>query len=480
VTLPGTTVKESDAPRRRVTPTSTATWFAVGISERGPTVPTPVRSMSDVARLFGARVTYGVLYDALDGFFGERGGLAYISRVVGPAATVATHTFNDISAAPSVRVDAANPGDWGARLTVEIAAGTAAETFQIIVFLDGAEVDSSGDLADVTAAVGWGANSDWVRVTALGVNDPAVVAATALTGGTDDRASITDAHWQAALDRFTRDLGPGQVSMPGRYSTVAHGALNAHGQANNRWPLRDEDPNGSRSAIVTSSLAVRALGTDLARRGQTFDRWGVVTDTTGTTRLIPYSAIHAGMVARSDATNPVGTPVAGDQATSLFLTDLSPNGANWTDTDREALADAGVNVVRNFDGVIQTYDNVTAVDQVLDEKWLDASTGRLAMDITARGTVIGDRHVFRLIDGQGFELSDFRNDLAGMLERKWLDREIYGLTAADASAVDVDPPVNTLDTIAQRKLRANIAFKPSRGARTVEIEIGNTPLTEAL
>jgi hypothetical protein len=391
VTLPGTTVKESDAPRRRVTPTSTATWFAVGISERGPTVPTPVRSMSDVARLFGARVTYGVLYDALDGFFGERGGLAYISRVVGPAATVATHTFNDISAAPSVRVDAANPGDWGARLTVEIAAGTAAETFQIIVFLDGAEVDSSGDLADVTAAVGWGANSDWVRVTALGVNDPAVVAATALTGGTDDRASITDAHWQAALDRFTRDLGPGQVSMPGRYSTVAHGALNAHGQANNRWPLRDEDPNGSRSAIVTSSLAVRALGTDLARRGQTFDRWGVVTDTTGTTRLIPYSAIHAGMVARSD-----------------------------------------------------------------------------------------DRHVFRLIDGQGFELSDFRNDLAGMLERKWLDREIYGLTAADASAVDVDPPVNTLDTIAQRKLRANIAFKPSRGARTVEIEIGNTPLTEAL
>jgi hypothetical protein len=482
MTLPGTTVTEVDAPRRRVTPTGTATWFAVGITERGPTVPTLVRSMADFTNQFGGRVTYGILYDALSGFFGERGSLAYISRVVGPAAAPATHTFNDSGATPSIRVDAANPGDWAnTQLTVQIVAGTGGGTFQILVFLNGTQVDSSGDLIDVNAAVAWGANSDWVRVTALGVNDPAVVAATALTGGTDDRTNIADTHWQAALDRFTKDLGPGQVSMPGRYSDVAHTALNTHGRDRNRWPLRDNDPNGSRSAIVTSAGVVRALGTDLARRGQGFDRWGVAPGVNGIgTRLIPYSAIQAGMVARNDATNPPGVPVAGDNATSEFLTDLSANGAAWTDTDREALADAGVNVVRNFDGVIQTYDNVTAVDQVLDEKWLDASTGRLAMSIAARGKAIGDRHMWRLIDGQSFELTDYRNDLGVMLTGMWLDRELYGATASDAFGVDVDDPVNTVETIAARKLNAVIAFKPSRGARTVSIEIGNTPLTEAL
>lgn len=480
MTLPGTTVNTVDAPRRRVTPTNTATRFTVGITERGPIVPTPVYSMADAVAKFGNRVTYGIVYDELAGFFGERGSVAYVSRVVGPAATVATHTFNDAGATPSIRVDAANPGDWGARLTVQIAAGTAAGSFVVIVFLDGVEVDRSTDLIDVPAAADWGAHSDWIRITALGAADPAVVAATALTGGTDDRAAITDAQWQAALDRFGRDLGPGQVSMPGRYSTVAQTALLTHARDRNRRARLDADPTASRSALVANAATLRALGTDLAKRGTLYARWGVAPGLTpGTTRLIPYSSIQAGMDARNDAANPVGTPVAGDNGTSLFLVDLAPNGAAWTDADLEALANAGVTVARNFDGVIQTYDNVTLVDQVLDEKWLDESTGRLAMAITAQGGVIGDRHMWRLIDGQAFELTDFRNDLAAMLTRMWVDRELYGLTASDAFSVDVDTPINTTETIAARKLRAKIGFKPSRGARQVEIEIGNTPLTEA-
>lgn len=480
MTLPGTTVKDVDAPRRRVVPTNTATRFAVGLAERGPVVPTAVRSLSEFIRLFGNRVTYGLLYDELDGFFGERGNLAYVSRVVGPAATVATSTVNDSGAIPSIRIDAANPGDWGARLTRQIVAGSQAGYFVIVIALDGVEVDRSNDLLDVQAAVDWGAQSDWVRVTALGTGDPAAGSAVALTGGTDDRASITDVHWQAALDRFGKELGPGQVSMSGRYSVPAQTAVLMHCRDRNRRARLDGDPTASRSALVTNAVTLRALGTAVARRGALYARWGIAPGLTpGTTRLIPYSSIQAGMDARNDASNPVGTPVAGENGTSLFLTDLSPNGAAWTDADLEALANAGVTVARNFGGVIQTYDNVTLVDQVLDEKWLDESTGRLAMAITAQGGVIGDRHMWRLIDGQGFELSDFRNDLILLLTRMWRDRELYGLTATDAFNVDVDDPINTAETIAARKLRAKIGFKPSRGARQVEIEIGNTPLTEA-
>jgi hypothetical protein len=190
--------------------------------------------------------------------------------------------------------------------------------------------------------------------------------------------------------------------------------------------------------------------------------------------------VQAGIYARNDAAGIVGQAGAGDNGTSLSLTDLSANGAAWTDTDLAALADAGVTAPRNFGGVIQTYDDVTLVDQTLDNRWLEASTARLAMDLTAQGDAIGDRHMFRKIDGQGFELSDFKNDLVVMLRRRWQNRELYGLTAADAFAVNVDPPVNTIDSINKRKLRAQIAFKPSRTARQVEIELGNTELTEAL
>jgi hypothetical protein len=170
------------------------------------------------------------------------------------------------------------------------------------------------------------------------------------------------------------------------------------------------------------------------------------------------------MDARNDASNPVGTPVAGDNGTSLFLTDLSPNGAAWTDTDLEALANAGVTVVRNFGGVIQTYDNVTPSTR---SSTRSGSTRAPAASRwrSPRRAAIGDRHMWRLIDGQGFELTDFRNDLIVMLTRMW-NRELYGATAADAFSVNVDPPVNTTETIAARKLRAQIGFKPSRGART--------------
>jgi hypothetical protein len=480
VTLPGTTVTTADAPRRRVTPTNTATRFTVGLTERGPVVPTAVYSLADAAAKFGNRVTYGLIYDELSGFFGERGSVAYVSRVVGPAATVATHTFNDALSAPSIRVDAANPGDWGARLKTAVVAGSQAGYYVLVITLDDIEVDRSLDLLDVQAAVDWGAQSDWVRVTALGAADPAVIAATALTGGTDDRASITDAHWQTALDRFGKELGPGQVSMPGRYSVIAQTAVLTHCRDRNRRARLDADPLATRAALVTNAATLRALGVDLARRGTLYARWGVADGLTpGSTRLIPYSSIQAGMDARNDAANPVGTPVAGDNGQSLFLRDLAPNGATWTEADLEALADAGVTVARNFNGVIQTYDNVTLVNQTIDEKWLDESTGRLAMAITALGGQIGDRHMWKLIDGQGFEVSDFKTDLEAMLTRMWLDGELYGRTAADAFTVNIDDPVNTTESIAARKLRAKIGFKPSRGARRVEIEIGNTPLTEA-
>ena len=48
--------------------------------------PQAVRSLGQFTTIFGGRVAFSPLYDALDTFFNEGGNLAYVSRVVGPSA----------------------------------------------------------------------------------------------------------------------------------------------------------------------------------------------------------------------------------------------------------------------------------------------------------------------------------------------------------------------------------------------------------
>src|SRR5947209_15483793 len=91
--LPGTTVTRRDTSPPIAVPTDTSVWFVTGMAEKGPLEPVLIGSMNDYAETFGARVSYGLLYDALDTFFREGGSRAYVSRVVGPTPVAASHTF---------------------------------------------------------------------------------------------------------------------------------------------------------------------------------------------------------------------------------------------------------------------------------------------------------------------------------------------------------------------------------------------------
>src|SRR3954447_9208608 len=97
------------------------TWFVSGVTERGDTTKAvECRGMADFLRLLGDPVPYGTLYEQAQVFFRELGSRMFVSRQVGPAATVGTATLADRSAAPgldTLRVDAASPGAWTSRLT---------------------------------------------------------------------------------------------------------------------------------------------------------------------------------------------------------------------------------------------------------------------------------------------------------------------------------------------------------------------------
>src|SRR6476620_9461769 len=193
---PGTQITIRDTPPSRSVPTDTGVWFVAGMTEKGPNDrPVLVRSLAEYVANFGARVSYGVLYDALDTFFHEGGNRAYVSRVVGPAPVVATATLNDGAAAPTLIVKAKDSGIWGNSLNVAVVAGDVGGEFKLVITDDvlGA-LETSPSLVDKAAAIAWSASSAYVNVFDGGVSvlDPAIVAAVSLGTGTDDHANASD------------------------------------------------------------------------------------------------------------------------------------------------------------------------------------------------------------------------------------------------------------------------------------------------
>lgn len=454
-------------------PTTTGTWFAVGLAEKGSTTEAiAIRSFPQAVTKLGARVAYGVLYDSLQTFFKEGGSLAYVSRVVGPAAKAATVKAVDGSAAETLSLSAANPGEWGNNLSVVISQPSGSH-FQLVVKLSGETKETSPVFATNAEAVAWALNSSYIRLADLGGATPAAATKT-LISGTDDRANITETHWTNALPLFLRHLGPGQVSMPGRTTATAQTNLLAHAKEKNRIAILDGENTATSASLVTQATTLRALAN--ARYGGLYAPWAIVPadpTTTGTVvRTVPYSAVQAGLTARSDGSsrNP-NLAVAGDErGVARYAIGLSQ--APWTAAERDTLSEAGVNVARYLNGAVRTWDNVTLVNNLGDTTWLQLSNARLAMALNADAESIAEGHLFNQITSH--EIADFGADLAGML------LGYFALGALgdpindqpeDAYSVNVGPQVNTTETIGKGELHAVLGVKMSPSAEIIELEI---------
>lgn len=475
---PGVSIIQRSTPPPRSAPTDTGVWHVVGLTDSGPLTPQIIGSMADYERLYGPRVTYSVLYDALDMYFREGGARAMISRVVGPAAVNGSRNLLDAGAAISLVASALGPSTSSNLISVGVRAGGAGGTFVVFVVIGGVEVETSPDLIDTNAAVLWAAGSNYIRLTqGASVNDPAVVAAAALAGGTDDRASITDTQWQQALDRITADLGPGQVSAPGRTTAAGHGQLLAHARVTRRVAILDA-PDTATQATLTAAAAAARVGDQ--RYGGMFAPWiiapGVVA---GTTRNIPPSALVAGLLSRNDASGEgPSAPAAGDLGESFFATTLSQIA--WSDAVRTILNTAGINVIRTQFGAVRVYGWRSLVDPVQDPEWLNLGSVRLYMHIAAMASSIAEGFLFDKIDGQGKKISEFSGALRGMLMDLYDDGDLYGATPEEAFYVDVGNQVNTATSLAANELRAVLNVKMSPFGEFVQVEIVKRPITEGV
>lgn len=471
-------------------PTDTGTVFMGAQAAMGRTdQPVKLRSLADYVANFGPRVSYGFGYDAVDALTSEAGGaVIYLQRVVGPAATKDTHNFLDGAAAQSLAVDSIGEGASG--LSVAIAAGSTgnvATSFVITVTGTPTGVPLvSPDLTNQTDAINWALTTPLIRVRNLGGANPAVIAATALAGGNDDRANITDVHRSAALAKIGKGLGPGQVIWPGATTEAMYVALANHAYLNTRFALGD--------------LADTASDTTLRAAAATFQADGTLTDPSAVECIMLCADWHIipGIVANTSRTVPPSVPVAALLTRNDRVSknpNLAPSGANgrifyslgrtqpeWTDAQMMALVLAGVAPFKTVPGLgLELYGARTPANPNSDPVFVMVGASRIRMAIYAKGDAIGLAHQSKQLDGRRLELAAYGGDLAAMLAGYVTLGALFTDASGDpttAYSVDVGADVNTPDTLAARQMWAALGIRPSPFAETVFLSLAAYPVNQ--
>lgn len=463
---PGTNVTiQSQAPPASA-PNNTGTWFVAGITTQGPTTPQLATSFAGWQSIYGARGSNPILSDAVETYFAQGGSQVWTARTVGPGAVNASIVLKDAAAANTLNIAAMGPGAYANGYKIVVTTVQTTDFTITVEDANGNTLEASGTLTDVADAVAYGATSQYITVTAVGITNPAA-GTFALAGGNDDIADIQTAQYQAAHEQFTAEYGPGMRSVPGN-STTAVLTMLADLCENTIWvAIGDMPDTGTVATLESTAATITALGAP-ARAIGLFAPWCDIAPAVGTTgnRAVPPSAFYAGRAAASDgATQNPNLPIAGLNGILSSAVDVH---YTFADTDRQTLNTAGINVIRQMANDIRIYGNVTAVNRLTDPLYFMLSNVRLDAAILNDSGAIQEDFMFSQIDGSGIDAANFGAQLVSMLT-EWQSapkNAIYG-----PFTVDISSDVNTPTTIAEGELLGTIAYSRSPGAEQVNLNI---------
>jgi len=481
---PGVNLFDRESAPPIALPTSTNTIFMVGVTEKGPLAPVSSKNFTDWVKNHGARTASTQLAsDSAEFLFKEGAKEIITSRVVGPGAVAASVNIMDTAGTPAIvfTVEAKGPGAYGNDLNVVVRTNVQdpnipAGSFRFrIVRDDGTTIlEESPDLLDKAAALFWMENtSSWIKFKTDGPSslDPAANTY-ALAGGNDDVASITDTQWANSIALFGQDLGTGILIAPGRTTDNGHDQIADHGEAFNRVAFGDAPDTATEATVIASAVGRRSRNMGI------FWPWHRVPGlTSGSYRVIPPSVIAAGLAARSDSLgNSPNTPAAGDNGvsrTSLGLTQVV------TDATHANLNAAGINVFRKRFNQIRLMGWRTTVSEATDPKWVNLGNARLTAAIKNGAWLVGERFLFREIDGKGLLVGEWIGALTGeVLMPFWLAGSLYGDSPEEAFRVDGSG--NTDETAQARQLLAELIVVESEFGEEINVGISKQLITEGV
>jgi hypothetical protein len=481
MTRPGVEVFSTASSPARGVPTDTSVAFVLSEAAMGPLdAPAVLRSLNDYAPSFGDRLPTSLGYDTVDTLFREGVTTIYYQRIDDGSEAA---TFAGDAIAAGTVIDAANPGTWGNGLKVQaVNTPGGGGTYMVTVSVGGTAVQTSQPISTDTDLAAFLASGSYATLDGAS-GGPLKVGTVTLADGTDGVVpAVAEDALDTGLAALSADYGPGQVLAPGRADEASHGAILEHCAGVslskvNRIALLDPAITDGVTELTSAATALRAM--DEARYGSLWGPWAIIPGLApGTTRVVPWTAIEAGILARNDQAGNPNLAGAGPNGVSNYAIGLVQT---FSDDERETLLYAGVDTARSVYGTIEAYAFRTLVDpNGPNSAWRELNHARLNMAIVAQSEAIGEQFVFSQIDGRGHTIARFNGALAGMLKTFFDIDALFGDTPADAFEVNTGSAVNTTDTIADGVLKAVLSVRMSPHAELVQIYIVKYPITVAL
>lgn len=463
---PGFAVGFAAPETRRFAPRAPQNLHAIGYFARGAV--SQVRSVTDLRSRMGARTSDPLVeltHDMIAAALAEAGGATVtVSRILGPAAAASSLTLDDGDDAPSIKITASSPGEWGNALKAQV---TISGTGRIITITDAdVPVATSPVCADVAAIAAWGELVDAVDVELLGTDLPAAVAATALTGGSADLANVTVDNAEAALAALDARYGEGVLIAPAT-DVATHAAILEHCAAFNRRARLTLPVGTSQGDAISHVQSLRAAVPEAVKRGGVFASWRTVTPVAGEPpRLVPWAALQAGIDSRIIREHGVATPSFGPTAGASRLTGLL--SSEWSTAERAALYAGGVNVATDDGLSVASWGFVTADAHPLHA---DLHHQTVLMALQAEAEQILRSKVG--VQGDSDSLSSLHGQIEGTAASYKAERALWGYR------VLVDE-VNTPATLAARELHAAIEVQQTPTSDWVDLLVSVRHPTETL
>jgi hypothetical protein len=455
--------------------------FMIGTAQRGPAnVPTLIQSMNDFRTTFGDRlVAEPWLYDAATGFFGQEGETLYVTRYNGGAAVAAAGDLGTM-----LHVTAWGPGVWGNGVEVSTVTPTgaaeAALGAAVIEVVIGDElVERSPSMTDFAKVIDWAVkHSKYVRFGPFTGASPATELAAGqtvtLAGGVDDNV-WDSAGVVVALAALPYDLGPGQVSAPGRTDLDTMIAISEHLALSDRvavveLPSSDNPLDLSNSIQQLWDLPAAQF---MLAIGNTVE---YPYDVPPEIIRPPASGIQSGMIARVDKQNDPSLAAAGDDGIVNLALGITYDPDDITREDLNAL---GIGLYKVKYGQVRMYGYRTAAGPGLRDNWTFFQESRVIMMIAHEANAFLEAYVLKTVDGRGLMFQKMFTGLTGICDRYWRDNALYGETATEAFKVDTISP-NTTDTIKRGEVHATLRLKTSKQAEWVQLNLMKVRLDRAL
>jgi hypothetical protein len=482
MSAPGYTVTIGERPASNVPAPTTSAAFMVGFSERGSvTVPTAIYSPADAVNKLGNRLTgEPIAYDSIEAFFREGGSILYFGRI-NPGAERASKEVVDTESKKDAKFSAKWRGSWGNNIKVAITKTSSIFTF--VVKYEGTVVESSPEFSTIAEAIAWAAlNSNYVVIATEAESSliPKTQEVT-LSGGTYSTSSPTTEQVETAMNLFGIDLGPGQLLIPGIVTEAVHKAMAAHALANNRRAIMDDTDTAEAVTIAGHASALRTLTGNAQRFCTMVAPWATIPGlSTATVRTIPYSAIYAGQIARSEGEGNSPNQAAAGAKRGVCRWALSLT-QNYSAASLETLNNAGVIAAKSVRGFPTTFGNRTLTNPTTDPNWRSFSASRLVMAVAALAAGVLENFEFEQIDGHGYVFKDLQGALSGTACMPFYRaNSLYGQTPAEAFQINTGPDVNTTASIAAEEIKAQIALRVSPTGEVLTVEIVKVPTTEGL